>query len=964
MSINLTSNCEFKKMGRNEIRDMKMYINRLMELELIDNNTTIKQLIRIIHPDNRGENEYMSYDVRECATRLFNGYKDYLDSIQMDNITNERTVGYILSLNENEFNENIVEKHALLQSLYKDSTLLATAEKIRSLTTNILISDPEILADVLLENAIFLGNALFGVDYHTFNGADPERSIGSELPYILFSNNKGETVIEQNIQTYRTYISGLILIEFMLNYSYVLRNKQFTDISLINIPRSQITRRRTYGRSKKSRKFSKGSKRRVKSKKNSSKARMSQKGGVKRVKNLERTNVLNNLIRKKLAYLKRGMRPDDALYRVLETPYEDIKVIVSKDSVMNSRRRDFYNQYDQWFRERTAHEEYNNSKIGIKGLLSKKRIYRDYNDYPPLVTRSWYEKQLRMFWLSQRGNVIEITRLEEELSDNEVVDENNIERKRVVKGMRKHLDTIKTDYYNNFEIFKERCKVLHLTRNFIGYIISEDHMGKNDVEAFISLLTSKIENRYSGRVEKLTTIRAVRSATVEMLKRRLTTPHRIVSMDDFATMATIQGANIPKEVMDEEINKAYHEITKIMASVLEDMHIPIKRDIDDKSFRAEQMISAANYTYSQDVKHSSMAENIRSMIESGIYISKDYVTVTLSRKFGIAIPSLNEFICYLTPCEAITPEFLAVIPLYLQMLSLMYIIPRTLDKIKQTTSLFSEQQLAFIKTVVVYLLLLAVLVPAFFNLYPGQYFTYSEEPTFKSTPPVEVDVNTTATDTSTASTASTASWLYRSTIAAAASTVGAAANTIMPISSLSDYTKFTHIEWWSWLVTYLAKNVANTTVLQTTEIVQSLLSHPMANNFIFSNMVGIMVISAVSIGSDYSELMRISNRSYIDLENELKDLVYSEDGDIEKYYDKFSKALEEGTDEDTNDKLLKTIQESVKSIVTDHLQTNAALQTAAATNEMGLLSRQQRADLRAAREATKTDEERLNESLM
>ena len=96
MSINLTSNCEFKKMGRNEIRDMKMYINRLMELELIDNNTTIKQLIRIIHPDNRGENEYMSYDVRECATRLFNGYKDYLDSIQMDNITNERTVGYIL----------------------------------------------------------------------------------------------------------------------------------------------------------------------------------------------------------------------------------------------------------------------------------------------------------------------------------------------------------------------------------------------------------------------------------------------------------------------------------------------------------------------------------------------------------------------------------------------------------------------------------------------------------------------------------------------------------------------------------------------------------------------------------------------------------------------------------------------------------------------------------------------------
>ena len=133
--------------------------------------------------------------------------------------------------------------------------------------------------------------------------------------------------------------------------------------------------------------------------------------------------------------------------------------------------------------------------------------------------------------------------------------------------------------------------------------------------------------------------------------------------------------------MVEETNKALYEITKIMSSVMSNINISVQRDMLEKSFKAKQAIVTANYKYSNDPTHSSLVNNIKSMTIAGVYVAKDYLSVEIMHRLGVPMPSLDTFISYLDPHHSLTREFIAAIPLYIQMASLAYIIPIIFNKI-------------------------------------------------------------------------------------------------------------------------------------------------------------------------------------------------------------------------------------------------------------------------------------------
>lgn len=929
MSDITKSNCQFIKLGENEVHDMKMYITKLMEGGLIDENTKITQLIRIIHPDSNSGNKIdMSPSVRDCATRLFNGYKNYLDSIAGDN-SNERTVGYILSLQDDKIKIN-----EQLASLYTEGSLMTEAENIREITSKILISNPMILSNVLLENAIFLANVIFKVDFNTFD-SNLDINRGEELPYILFPSNKQQTTIQENIQTYKTYITALILIEFVLNYSYLLQDRKFTSIS--NLQGRRILTRNTYGGSKKKsykRQRSKKGKPSRTCKRKTPKRKTTQRGsGPGFVKNLERTGILNNLLSRKLAYLSKGMN-DNELSNTLKTPDYDIDLIVSNERKMNAMRTQFYSLYDQWVDESKRGDEYN-LQSGILGSigLNRKRVYRDYNDYPQLVTRSFYEKKLREFWISQRKSVEEmatLNELRETLGESERMldserDDPLYDKKytqRELLAANRRLNKLKGEYEDGLSLVKDTCNVMNLTQKYIGFVISEEHLGKKRVDEFIKLIISKIEDRYLTNIDKMVGIKSFSSITIEMLKRRLTMPQQIMGVEEFANLETLEGVNVPYDVMIEETNKASYEINKIMSSVISDVNNKIRRDMLEKSIKAEQAIATSNYEYSIDPNHAKLVDNMSSIAIAGFYIVKDYDYISLTRILSIQIPSLNSFVSSLAPSETLTPEFIQTIPLYIQMISLAYIIPIIINK-NYRGGIFSDEQLQYVKSFIVYLLLIAILVPVFFNLYPGQYFEYSQEPKFNQQPPLDQQPNTeTGTPTM-------ASWAYRSTI-------GVASTIISETTGASEYSKFTHINWWAWAATELSKTIANNTALRATHNAQSiLLDNPLANSFILGNLLGIILFSSISMASDYKQLMSISDKSFRQLDVELKDLVYGEGtSDLEKYLDDFDKATDKQLGSDYDKKYVDAVTNAYNTIVTQQIQTMSQLQSARAQSAM------------------------------
>jgi hypothetical protein len=186
--------CDFTGLHEAEVNQMKQYLNILLENGLITRETTIGDLLRLIHPDK--VSSVIPDEInRNCANQLFVGYYKYLNSASIEN----KTVGYILDLQ--------IDGRAEEEPINLIETLFA-----------LTACDPILQSKNMREQTLMLCEAIFHI----------ERTEDPSVPYKIsekFTNiNDDESMmcLSDKIKQFECDVDHFTSIQYLLCFSALL----------------------------------------------------------------------------------------------------------------------------------------------------------------------------------------------------------------------------------------------------------------------------------------------------------------------------------------------------------------------------------------------------------------------------------------------------------------------------------------------------------------------------------------------------------------------------------------------------------------------------------------------------------------------------------------------------------------------------------------------------------------------
>jgi len=451
-------------------------------------------------------------------------------------------------------------------------------------------SDPELLSKSLKERSSILSQALFDTAFKEGSDVNYNENETKKLPEIVGINCDNLTQKERSCEKYQTfkmYTLTIVVIEYLLNFSYLLDEYSKEIIG-------------SHGGNKK-----KTIKKQIRKNKKTIKKRV---GGVGGPKNLSVTNLTSH--NQFWAWIQRRALSTSSRTPTrtgnLSTTEADLNAFLS-DETLEKTRDDFYPLYDQCQAHNNRARAHNLQLLELPYLqrvTSRQQKVYDYNEYPGLKTSSEYVKKLRAFWVSTRPELREMQALQQEISTlqkqlSEPADNDIAGMNQAIRTAQLELKTMETEYNTRLTDAKERCGVYKQLDEFVGAIISIGHNGKRNVDIFKSLLRKRVIDTYMTSIDIRAQTNALTTLGQNMMQSALSTAMRTPTLEDFVATGDFGDRPVSAAELEQQYRLARAEMIRILQRQTGSSIDRFLSRLQDRATQADQAIDVMNVEFSQ-----------------------------------------------------------------------------------------------------------------------------------------------------------------------------------------------------------------------------------------------------------------------------------------------------------------------------------------------------------------------------
>ena len=681
-----------KSLSKNEIYDLKKYVDYFITNKKLDANKKVTDILRFLHSDKQNVLSGLSKEDSECATKLFNGYLNYLTENQIE----DKTLGYILKL----------EKSVKFQDTKSKKTNNDFFDTLMKTT----ITNAEMSADYLIFQTKIMATALFNIEF--INEYTWDCKTGGELKRELHTETntkKSNDKLLLETQSLVTYTEALVNMRYLVNYAYLLKEyaKGETEIYFRR-------RKRTAG--KRGGKKTSTIKRKIM-------------GGVK---NLEKYSSFWSYIQAKIGNVN-GLNKENPLNNpILQA---DIKVFTSSQS-LNERRDEFYKIYDEIIEENKKIVEENSKHANqMLSFLSKKNIINWETD-KRLVTISNYEKALRKVWLSERENLKKIEEKKREIKSPELIqviqipkeDQDYMDRikdeslefndgliinydpaiftdldiNKYNEIKKKYMNTLtpekkivileneifemESTYNKKIEDVKRESTMKNLLSHFVDYIVSEKYVGKENFELFLDLCETKLKETFVEDIDIKSQITMMPDIRISYAKGIMMSGFQKQSLEDFTSETTYANdLKIPHEYYERLKKMSEYKLLERLADESINFKEKLVRSSEETNIRVENILKEKNTKLSafKDTKNIGVNAFYSTVGIGGLFLN------TLGQTPGEKLVSFGKpiydyggiFVDMIVDPNYLSSSSINSIYVYMQIVMIAFICPIILQKI-------------------------------------------------------------------------------------------------------------------------------------------------------------------------------------------------------------------------------------------------------------------------------------------
>lgn len=572
--------------------------------------------------------------------------------------------------------------------------------KMNNLTNNLfelVNNDPIMLSGSLRTHAIIMANDIFNLNVilDEKGKIKEEKKNETKLPQIIDSkfgpSKKDEkSIIKEQYQTCKTYITSMVHIEYILHYSYLLEKYGNTLLNPANTPRNSTR--------------SKTSKRKKGGKKSRTQCR---KGGTN--EDVKTYYNFVSFITGSFMTFKKGPLFRGNTYSA--NPQSVTYYHTTQD--LDKARTEFYQEYDKAENEyKTKLEKYETNKAKPqKGLFNTLRQTMTSKPVKRKVKGSPYEKDLHTFWLSNRERYIAMEETTQGIiNDTRDLDENQIEEFKW--AIRMEHESLNDEIYK----IQEKHNLVDLISQYYGRIISMKYNGCEEVDLLIRTIKTKIKASYAELIELLVKYKVAQGVQLNELEKNIKTSR---ALQDISTIQ--EGVEYKKgiddKIFEQEEKLAREKLKTLLRESLGSIGPKINRYLNEKIKQGKNILNESTTEYRTLSQHKEINQNFKQMILSGSFlylnqfgISPGKDIIGIGKSIQTTIPIIQSIVASFVDLNSITAESIDAYYIYLQIFMVAFATPILLQKIFGNSGLTASTAYNILVSVIQGLIILGTFI--------------------------------------------------------------------------------------------------------------------------------------------------------------------------------------------------------------------------------------------------------------
>jgi hypothetical protein len=549
---------------------------------------------------------------------------------------------------------------------------------------NLVNSDPILLAHSLREQALMLTKTVFDIDMNVNVNENKNDKLSTIISSKTGHSKKLDTeTMKETYQTYKTYVTSMVQIEYLLHYSYAL--EKYGNSMLSKSLNSANTSRK-----------SRSSRRKT----------LRSRGGSRQDVNTS-SNFFSYITGRFMTFRKGTLFTG-------ETYSADPKSVAYYHSIkdLDQARNSFYKKYDE---ER--------SKQAPSGIIENIMRYMSttYNKiFSP--TPSDYEFDLIQFWINNREKYNTIAENENtivEIHGN--LDENNSQYIDI-NDLKHNIKKIKEELKEGLDKIEEEHHLVDLISQYYGRIISYKYNGKREVDLLITSIKKKITTSYEELIDLLLQYKVAQGVQLQVLEESIRTSQKLPDISTIQEdMVFKQGIDV--DMFEREKEVATMKLKKLLRNILSSMDSKIERNLRQKIEKGESILDASTHTYRTLPQHAEIKQNLNIMASSGLffYLNKFGTSpgndmIGIGQSIQNSIPFIIEIVKSFVDTSSITADSIDALYIYIQIFLVAFATPVLLQKIFGSGGLTGSTAYNVVVAVIQFLLIVGTIVIQWNNL--------------------------------------------------------------------------------------------------------------------------------------------------------------------------------------------------------------------------------------------------------